>query len=177
MQMKWKWQRVVLALASALFIVGCGIPEEEHNAVVRDLEETKLALSEAERAKAKQAKQLEEMEANVAALNERVNKQEEQVDALEMELNQANSDLKLYAGAKEDLEKALEASKAELVALREARAQAERRAAQYRKLTEKLAAMVRSGKLTVKIRNGNMVIQLPDNVLFDPGKAELKEDG
>ena len=58
-----------------------------------------------------------------------------------------------------------------------ARARAEARAAQYRKLTEKLAAMVRSGKLTVKIRNGKMVIQLPNNVLFDAGKSKLKDAG
>jgi len=53
----------------------------------------------------------------------------------------------------------------------------EKRLAEYRKLTEQLASMVKTGKLQVKVRNGNMVIQLANNILFDTGKTEVKKDG
>jgi chemotaxis protein MotB len=37
--------------------------------------------------------------------------------------------------------------------------------------------MVDSGKLQVEIRNGLMLVKLPDNILFDPGKTNLKAAG
>ena len=171
------WRRVMMTLTSAAVLVGCGVPEEEHNAALKDLEQTKLQLSEAQRVQAAQQKKIEELEGTVQAANERIAKQKAEIEAIEAKLAETRGELKLYADVKGDLEKALKASKAELDELRKARAQAEARAAQYRKLTAKLAAMVRSGKLTVQIRNGKMVIQLPDNVLFDPGRAELKDGG
>ena len=37
--------------------------------------------------------------------------------------------------------------------------------------------MVSSGKLKVEIRNGLMLVKLPDGILFDSGKADLKAGG
>ena len=41
----------------------------------------------------------------------------------------------------------------------------------------KFKSMVDAGKLAVEIRNGLMLVKLPDNILFDPGKTELKKEG
>lgn len=173
-----------LCAASLLFNTACGVPKDEHAAALKQLEETQLALSEAERTSEERAQTIASLEEQVSAHNARIATLEQENAALEAELqkvnaslDEANGELTMYADMKKNLEKALKANKEELAELRRARAQAEARAAQYRKLTEQLASMVRSGKLSVKIRNGKMVIQLPDNVLFDPGKAKLKEDG
>ena len=37
--------------------------------------------------------------------------------------------------------------------------------------------MIDAGKLQVEIRNGLMLVKLPDNILFDPGKTDLKPQG
>jgi chemotaxis protein MotB len=37
--------------------------------------------------------------------------------------------------------------------------------------------MIDAGKLQVYIRNGRMLVKLPDNVLFDPGKTDIKTAG
>ena len=37
--------------------------------------------------------------------------------------------------------------------------------------------MIDAGQLQVSIRNGKMVVKLPDNVLFDPGRTEVKSAG
>ena len=170
-------KRLLMTVMMLGLLAGCRVPKDEHEAVLKDLEETKIALAESQRVEAEQKAKIEELEGVIVAANERIAKKEAEIKAIEQELAAANGELKLYADGKGDLEKALEASKAELKELRAARARAEARAAQYRKLTEKLAAMVRSGKLTVKIRNGKMVIQLPNNVLFDAGKSKLKDAG
>ncbi len=64
-----------------------------------------------------------------------------------------------------------------LEALRVQQEAAEKRLAQFRELTEKLRSMIDSGKLKVSVRDGQMVISLPDRVLFDPGRTDLKTEG
>lgn len=51
------------------------------------------------------------------------------------------------------------------------------RAALFQKLLSQLKGMIDAGKLEVVIRNGKMVVKLPDNVLFDPGKTDVKPAG
>src|SRR6478736_2956259 len=54
-----------------------------------------------------------------------------------------------------------------------ARARAEARAEVYRNLEQKLKGMIDAHTLAVEFRKGRMMVKLPDQILFDPGKAEL----
>jgi chemotaxis protein MotB len=54
---------------------------------------------------------------------------------------------------------------------------AEERAAMFRSLVEKLRSMVDAGKIKVQVRNGRMLLVLPNDILFDSGKTELKAEG
>jgi chemotaxis protein MotB len=54
---------------------------------------------------------------------------------------------------------------------------AEARAAMFRQLAEKLRAMVDAGQIKVTVRNGRMLLVLPNDILFDSGKTELKPEG
>jgi chemotaxis protein MotB len=71
----------------------------------------------------------------------------------------------------------LDASRAELGELRAQREEAEKRVAALRSLTEKFRKMIDSGKLTVILRHGRMVVKLPAGVLFESGKAEISKEG
>lgn len=98
---------------------------------------------------------------------------------------QAQKDLEAcqqqLASAEADFEKRLAeelaASAAELEELRKAREAAEKRAAAFNQLQEKLKELIASGDLEVYIRNGLPVIALPSGVLFRSGKAELQKRG
>jgi chemotaxis protein MotB len=61
--------------------------------------------------------------------------------------------------------------------LRRAHEQAEKRNAQFRDMVAKFKSMVDAGKLQVEFRGGLMLVKLPDNILFDPGKTALKSAG
>ncbi len=61
--------------------------------------------------------------------------------------------------------------------LQAAQAAAEARAALYRDLTLKLKRQIDDGDLSIVIRDGRMVLQLPNDVLFDTGRTELKPAG
>jgi chemotaxis protein MotB len=71
----------------------------------------------------------------------------------------------------------LSATKQEMDELRRAHVQAEQRSELFRTLVTKLRAMIDSRTLAVEIRKGKMLVKLGDQILFDPGKAELKPDG
>jgi len=61
--------------------------------------------------------------------------------------------------------------------LRRQKQAAEARAQVFRDLVARLRSMIDAGKLKVIIRNGRMLIALPNDVLFDSGKTNVKTDG
>jgi chemotaxis protein MotB len=64
-----------------------------------------------------------------------------------------------------------------LADLEAAQRAAEVRATVYRNLTLRLQKQIDAGDLAVVIRDGRMVLQLPNDVLFDTGQTELKPAG
>jgi chemotaxis protein MotB len=66
---------------------------------------------------------------------------------------------------------------ARLKTLEVQKAAADRREATYRDLVQKLAGMISAGTLEVVIRDGRMLIVMPNDVLFDSGRTEIKVGG
>ena len=53
----------------------------------------------------------------------------------------------------------------------------EQRAAVFQDIAQKLRSMITAGTLDVVLRQGRMVIVMPNDVLFDSGRTDLKPDG
>jgi len=66
---------------------------------------------------------------------------------------------------------------ARLQELARQRQAAEQRAATFQSLVEKLQAMISAGQLEVVIRQGRMLIVMPNDVLFDTGRTIIKPQG
>lgn len=107
-------------------------------------------------AKADLEKQLDETTQAKTAMEDRLKQLGENVTALTTENKQAS---------------------AQLEELRRQKAAAEARAATFRKLVTRLQQMIDSGQLKVAIRNGRMLIALPNDVLFDSGSSVVKPEG
>jgi chemotaxis protein MotB len=75
------------------------------------------------------------------------------------------------------LSKALEDAKTRLDELRKAQAAAEARAQLFQQFVQKLKKMIDAGQLKVGTRAGRLVIQLPNDVLFDSGQTAIKPAG
>jgi chemotaxis protein MotB len=75
------------------------------------------------------------------------------------------------------LTKALDDAKARLDELRKAQAAAEARAQLFQQFVQKLKKMIDAGQLKVATRAGRLVIQLPNDVLFDSGQTAIKPAG
>jgi chemotaxis protein MotB len=108
-------------------------------------------------------KRLEAQTAVVGELKGRLLKLGQNVETLSSERGQLKAGL-------EDAEQRLEE-------LRKQKAAAEARAATFRTLVEKLRSMIDSGQIKVTIRNGRMLLALPNDVLFDSGKTAVKAEG
>ena len=72
---------------------------------------------------------------------------------------------------------ALEDAKLRLEELRKAQAATEARTALYKQLIQKFKKLTDAGQLRIELRDGRMILQLPNDVLFDSGQAAVKPDG
>jgi chemotaxis protein MotB len=122
---------------------------------------TQLGQARAERDKLQ--KQLDDTQALVLDLKTRLEKLGQNVDKLAHEKGQ--------------LDATLADAKARLDELRKQKQAAEARAQVFRNLVAQLRSMIDAGKLKVVIRDGRMIIALPNDVLFDSGKTAIKPDG
>ncbi len=127
---------------------------------------------------------VQELEGELEEANSRNSQLQEQVQALTAEngtlsdrlraLGEDVSQLRAEAGQlTTDLEAAR--SRAEELARRE-RQHAERLAT-MRAMLGRFHDMIASGRLRVRIVRGRMVIEMSSNILFDPGSADLSEEG
>jgi chemotaxis protein MotB len=162
-------------------LTGCGVAKDQHAKALSDIENLKVELTNAQNAHKSELeekdKTIEDLNKEITTLNAKILSLENDIKRMEGEIADQKNTISIYENKTGSLEKSLKASRDELVELRKARAAAERAAQQYRQLTERLASMVQSGRLSVKIRRGRMVLQLADNILFDTGKTELKDEG
>jgi chemotaxis protein MotB len=65
----------------------------------------------------------------------------------------------------------------QLEMLREKERQAEARLQTFRQMLAQFNKMIESGELRVRIERGRMVVVLAENILFDSGRADLKQHG
>jgi chemotaxis protein MotB len=92
------------------------------------------------------------------------------LESLGQNVNKLTSERGQLAATLDDATKRLEE-------LRRQKAAIEARAAAFHELARKLRSMIDAGQLKVVIRNGRMLLALPNDVLFDSGRTDLKPAG
>ncbi|HEX4339259.1 MAG TPA: OmpA family protein [Polyangiaceae bacterium] len=98
-------------------------------------------------------------------------------EQLRVELERLGKNADALVAEKGSLATALNEAKARLEELRKAQAAADQRAALFRQLALKFQKMIDSGQLKIKLRDGRMVIELANDVLFDSGQTVVKPEG
>ena len=112
----------------------------------------------------------EAMQASLAQAQAALEELEQLRTAMSEELERASRDRGTLRADLQDANRAL----AE-IRLRERQARA--RLATMRSMLGQLRAMIDAGHLRVRITRNRMVVELPEAVLFDSGRAEVKESG
>jgi chemotaxis protein MotB len=149
----------LLSLAVAL-VGGCGIDKEVYEAKVAELNKTKADLDrqkrDADAAKRKCAATQAKLDAENVAMRNRL-------QALGQDMSKLSTDM--------------ETARKRMAEMQKAKEQAEKRAQQFRDMVAKFQSMIAAGKLQVEFRDGLMLVKLPDNILFDPGRTDIKPAG
>jgi chemotaxis protein MotB len=76
-----------------------------------------------------------------------------------------------------DLSEARAALETQIAELRRREEAQRQRLASLRSMVSQFHDMIASGQLRVRIVRGKMVVELPEGVLFDSGRADLREEG
>jgi len=98
-------------------------------------------------------------------------------EQLRLALERQGKNADTLLAEKGNMATALAEAKQRLDELRKAQAAADKRTALYRDLALRFQKMIDSGQLKVSLRNGRMVIELANDVLFDSGQTRLKAEG
>lgn len=141
------------------------------------LADARAARGEAFRQSTESATSLQGCRAQEQQLQRDLDEQTALNDALRRELEHLGTDTDALLAEKGALSSALGESRSRLEELRNAQAAAQARLQLYRQITERLRRMIDAGELHVSLREGCMVLQLPNDVLFDTGHTELKPRG
>ncbi|MBX2800609.1 MAG: OmpA family protein [Myxococcales bacterium] len=150
----------------ALVASGC-VGMKKHTALQNDLDALRVSMTEQLADKSSQVEslnvQLEQLRAVSAEL-------QAQIEALETEKAGLLKDRSSLNASVQEMEEALR----DLRARKEA---TDARVSQYQSLLSKFGDLIDAGRLTVKIVDGRMVVELASDVLFDSGVADLNDAG
>jgi len=171
-------------LLTALLVGSACVPASRYDAAVNDAQ---VAHADAARRAAEETAMRAEIDRLNSALSaDQVNSHDLQAkldgttaenDQLRKELTGLGKNADSLLADKGMLASALASAKARLEELRRAQAAADARAALFRQLALKFQKMIDAGQLKVTLRNGRMVIQMANDVLFDYGQTEIKPSG
>jgi chemotaxis protein MotB len=148
------------------FVAGC-VSQGKYDEAVAQTEVTRAELGRSNA-------ELERTNAALAQIKRDAQQRAEAIGRLEALLDQTSKSSATQIASREarvaELSKLLEQA-------RSANAAAESRAALFRTIAMRLKKQIDAGELAVVIRDGRMVLQLPNDVLFDTGRTELKPAG
>lgn len=118
-----------------------------------------------------------ELEGQIAELEQQRKGLNENIEGLEAKNGNMSARLKALGENVEDLQGSLDRTQIALEELRSRERQAQARLETFRSLLSKFKTMIESGRLRVRIVRNRMVVELPEGVLFDSGRAKVKKEG
>jgi len=163
----------ILVFASAASMLAC-VSSGKFDALQKQLDETKATLNGRV---ADLEGQIKAKDQEIAAAKAQHAEDEDTIKRLEAEKAKLEADLAATVKDKAALKASADELKNALAETSKRKAEAEKRVAEMKQLLAQLKTMIDAGKLRVKIADGRMVLELPSDVLFASGSADLSKDG
>jgi len=190
-----------LFVTGALLSTAC-VSAAKHQAALDELRKARAEMDrlrgEDEQRVRENAAQLEKINADLAAARTALQDHENQLSQSNMqshnlqakldestaigqrlreELQRLGKNVDQLLSEKGTMSQALGDAKQRLEELRKAQAATEARTALYKQLIQKFKKLTDAGQMRIELRDGRMILQLPNDVLFDSGQAAVKTDG
>jgi chemotaxis protein MotB len=154
-----------------------GESDQQRQANAADAEKLNAELQNAKNALQEHENQLAEAKVQGHNLQAKLDESTAISQKLREELQRLGKNVDQLLSEKGTMSQALGDAKARLEELRKAQAAADARTALYKQLIQKFKKLTDAGQLRIELRDGRMILQLPNDVLFDSGKADIKQDG
>jgi len=126
---------------------------------------------------ASQQEQIAQLEADINDLRSKAMQMDNDARDLRGQLDDAISDKAALIDERSDLEASVEEMETALVELARRQVAAEGRIAAFKDLLSRFQELIDAGRLRVKIVDGQMVVELPTDILFASGSASLSKEG
>ncbi len=157
-----KYQLIIFATLIPILLSGC-VSSGKHDMALAEIDSMRLSLDSAQ---------------------DEINRNQQQIESTEQELLTAKntvttsqSDIDKLENRRISLQKELSDSRAQMATLKNIEAETKRRNEIYAQFVNRLKTMIDGGQLTVSIEQGRIAINLPNNVLFSSGSANLNSKG
>ncbi len=158
-----------------VFLTGC-VSSGKHEMALAELDTMKQSLGSAQDEINRNQQQIEQTKQALAAAEQQIAQTEQELADARKKVAATQDDVTKLEAKKQALQKELSASQAQLATLREIEAETTRRNEIYAQFVNRLKTMIDGGQLTVSIEQGRIVINLPNNVLFKSGSANLNPE-
>jgi chemotaxis protein MotB len=122
-------------------------------------------------------REMDELEAKVAAEQSAAAEKQQRIDNLEKNLSASEKNLMTAAKDKGALKASLEDMQKAMEEMRARQAEQKKRLQEFSDLTRRFKKLTDAGTLSVKIVDGKMVVSLGSDVLFPAGSARLSKEG
>ncbi|HKQ68353.1 MAG TPA: OmpA family protein [Polyangiaceae bacterium] len=190
--------RTHATMALALMVFGGCVSQAKYDKALQETADARKALAETTGRATDAERQIADLKAKIVETEAKLQGGAQETSTLKLGLHEAEAHLDEQTAISQQLRaelarlgknvdqllsdkgtlaKSLDDAKKRLEELRRAQAAAEARAALFRDLALKFRQMADTGQLKVELRNGRIMIQLPNDVLFDSGHADLKPAG
>lgn len=163
-------------LLVSLLLTGC-VGKRKFTEMETNYNETFKELNQTRTERDRLSDELRTASADITALKRRLATAQEQQQELERQLQTERAQKSELLQTRAQLNASIEEMTRALGELAQRKAQAEERIAEFRDLLGRFRELIDAGRLTVKILDGRMVVQLATDVLFSSGSASLSADG
>jgi chemotaxis protein MotB len=121
--------------------------------------------------------QIDKLTAERNDLQKKIDEDTQLISTMKQRLEKLGENVDNLVKERGQLTQSVADTTARLEELRKQKAAADARLQTFRNLVQKLRSMIDAGQLKVVIRNGRMIIALPNDILFDSGKVDVKAEG
>lgn len=164
----------------ALTLVSC-VSQQDYDELERQLGAARTAMTDAN---ARAESQLEAHRVQLARYEAQLKSARDEAEALRRDLEmvavQRDAAAAEVANAMSDqdaLQESIDKMKRALEQANERELGAQQRVYEFKKLLSRFQSLIDAGKLRIKIVQGRMVLELPTDILFSSGSADLSRDG
>jgi chemotaxis protein MotB len=147
--------RILLILFLCFTLAGC-VSSRKYDEAVEELSLTRQSLDEA---------------------NSEIENADQRLKELRHQLDTASEELFDLHVKKQDLQQELKESNLQIELLKDLELERKKRNEIYAQFVSRLQEMIDAGELSVTIKDGRIVIELPNNILFDSGRSQLNAAG